>query len=188
MNVKKANSSESNKLGLILGLLSTLMALYFACQNLQIQSKSEFLILGLFLLGIIIVPVYITFSITSNYFKQKRTKIKCDWINPKIQPTTINEVKILAFIKENKSVTKLMIITKFKYSNKIAKRYLKYLVTNKYIKIKLSPTDLSKQKFRMINKSENEYIIDNKGELLIETVSNFKIPPNKINIPQYYDL
>lgn len=80
MNSKPKDSLESNSLGLLLGLLSTLVAVlvaYFALEDLIITNKSLFRLLFLILSVITIISLYVSLSnlhilyksIKNNYHK-----------------------------------------------------------------------------------------------------------------------
>ena len=178
MSSKHKNNSESGRLNLILGSIPIQLGIlvgYYALRDSQIPVLILFLTLYLMLLATIIFPIYVTFSLLINYFKQKKSDV---FINPKVQPTITDLYKIIEFINSENSITKQILITKFLYSKKIAKRYLKYLVKNKYIKL------MSKSK-GFFNRSEKKYVLYEEGISLIEKISNIKISLPKFTVTNF---
>ncbi len=131
------------------------------------------------LLGLIVLLLLSLFL--AYLFLLKKVKKSKFFIDTKVSPNVSEKYKIIEFIDEKKSITKRMLITKLKYSNKIAKRYLKYMVINKYLKIKPTSKSFIKRLISLIDNSEKEYIIDSEGESLIDTISRIEITPPHIN-------
>jgi DNA-binding MarR family transcriptional regulator len=108
-------------------------------------------------------------------FLLQKSKKSEYFIDTEIQPDILNTHKIIEFINKKEPITKNMLIDKLNYSNKIAKRYLKYLVKNKYIKIKPNYKCFMKK----------EYLVDENGESLIQTISNIKMPNINLSTLNY---
>jgi len=175
-------------LSIIIALLILLLTAAWAVSS-AFQTESEILMLTQkwlqqtwYMITIELIGLFLLSLILAYLLLLKKDKKSKYFVDPKDQPSGVETHKIVEFINKKKSITKHMLINEFKYKNKIAKRYLKDLVKNKYIKTKLT----SKSLFKFKRHPEKEYILDEKGKSIIETMSNIKIQiPSfaKLNLP-----
>ncbi len=112
--------------------------------------------------------------------RSKKNKPKIE--KPVILPPKVELLKILNFIDEKKSITMDTLIIELKYSNKIAKKYLKQLLKAEYIKVKPMYKSLIKSLFPFFDNSETKYIIDINGQQFLIDIKLINLKPPLVGI------